>query len=380
MSVYEERSLLFSRHRQRSTTWDEDDVIVTVGPHTKGDKFSKHEVDKSPLLKAVANLSEKMRPGGEYVEATREVAKSVTSAVDELEAVSSEPEVKGIWQIEYACKDTQAAVDTAYKYIDKIDDIPWYACSKEMKGLAEKTTTYSSIRSNLKAFKSIIEKMQKSLVAAEEYYRELEAECEQAARSCKEAEATCCRKAKEQPSLKKKTQFFGTLYAAADFGTVIIVGGVATAAIGVLTLGIGAPIAAGVTAAVAARKFVTAAKATFVRMELIDRAETAFSNAERKFASVGNSALRLSCAAADIRCDLVRISKELDAALDQPLYTVTSTCQLQSEIALLLDNSGTARQITEEYRQTLFQKTEVAYSCRCTRKLGCYICTSEDSL
>ena len=388
MSVYE-RSLLFSRHRQRSTTWDEDEVVVTVGPHTKGDEWTEHEIDNSQLLEAVKKLTQHMRPNGEYVEATREVAMSVTSAVDELKAASSEPEVKKIWQVRSACERTAEAVARAYEYIDKVDDIPWHGCSKEMRDLAEKTTTYSSnaIHSDLKAFKSIVDKMQKSSSAAEEYYLALRAECEQAVRSCNEAEAACYRKAEEQCRKKKKTRIVGGTLAAAGIGAAVVGGGVATVLIGVATAGIGVPVVLGATAAVAGGIGATAGTAgvgtaitTAAIAETFDKDAKKFSNAKRKCASVGSSALRLSRAAADVRCDLVRISKELDAALDQPLYTVTSTRHIQSEIALLLDNSGAARQITEECRQTLFQKRQVAYSCHRTWQLSDYVYNSTDSL
>ena len=384
MSVYEERSLLFSRHRQRSTTWDEDEVIVTVGSHTKGDEWTEHEIDNSQLLEAVKKLTQHMRPNGEYVEATREVAMSVTSAVDELKAVSRDPEVKKIWQVRSACERTAEAVARAYEYIDKVDDIPWYGCSEEMRDLAEKTTTYSSnaIHSDLKAFKSIVDKMQKSSSAAEEYYLALRAECEQAVRSCNEAEAACYRKAEEQRRKKKTTQIVGGTLAAAGIGAAIVGGGVVTVAIGVLIAGIGSPIVAGITAAVAGGIATagTAGVGTAITIaETFDKDAKKFSNAKRKCASVGSSALRLSRAAADVRCDL-DISKELDAALDQPLYTVTSTRHIQSEKALLLDNSRSARQITEECRQTLFQKRQVAYSCHRTWQLSDYVYNSTDSL
>ena len=382
MSVYEERSLLFSRQRQRSTKWDEDAVVVTVGPHTKKDKWTKHEVDKSQLLKTVAKLTQDMRPNGEYVEATREVTKSVTSAVDELKAVSCEPEVMKIWQVKAACKDTITAVDAAYKYIDKIDDIPWYGCSEKMQYLAEKTSTYSSIHSDLKAFKNIIDKMQKSSSAAEEYYCALNGKCEQAVRSCREAEAGCYCEAEEQLYKKKKVQIVGGTLAAAGIGAAFV-GSAATVAIGILTLGIGAPIAAGVTAVVAGGLSATAgtagvgtAIATAVIAESFDKAAKVFANAKIKCASVGNSALRLSRAAADVRRDLERISEELDAALDLPLYTVTVSTyrfKLQSVMALLLDNSGTAQQVTTECRKTLdLCKKKVAYSCHCTWNLDNY--------
>lgn len=343
----------------KNGTWDKDKVT---------DK--RHEVDQSQLLKTVAKLSQDMRPNGEYVEATREVAQSVTLAVDELKAVSKEPKMKEIWQVKAACEDTQAAVDTSYKYIDKIVDVPWYGCSKEMRDLAKKTTTYSSIHSDLKVFKSIIDKMQKSLSAAEEFFRALKAECKQAVRSCSEAEAACNRKAEEQRSKKKTTQITGGTIAAVGFGVALVGGGAATVAISLLTLGIGAPIAAGVTAAVAGSIGTTAgsagagtAIATAVIAGSCDTAAKAFSMAGRKCASVGNSALRLSGAAAHVRRDLVRISKALDAALDQQRYTVTiSIYQFQSMIALLLDNSGSAHQVFAECRQILFQETKVACS------------------
>lgn len=334
-----------------------------------------YEVDNSKLREVVAKLSQAMRPSGEYVNATREVAMSVTSAVNELKMVSSEPEVKTIWQVRSACQHTAAAVDAAYNYIDKIDDVPWYGCSAEMRSLAQKATTYSSISEDLKAFKSIIEKMMKALSAAEEYYRTLKAECDQAVRFCREAEAVCIRKAKEERSKKIKTQVVGGTLAAAGVGAAVLGGTVATIAIGIVTFGIGAPIAAGVTAAVAGGIGATAgaagvgtAIATAAIADAFDETAEAFSDAAGKCASVGASALRLSRAAANVRGDLVCISKELDCALDMPLYTsMTATITVvQTVMIQLVNNSTTARQITAECRQTVIvQKTKVAcHSCR----------------
>ena len=336
-----------------------------------------YEVDNSKLREVVAKLSQAMRPSGEYVNATREVAMSVTSAVNELKMVSSEPEVKTIWQVRSACQHTAAAVDAAYNYIDKIDDVPWYGCSAEMRSLAQKATTYSSISEDLKAFKSIIEKMMKALSAAEEYYRTLKAECDQAVRFCREAEAVCIRKAREERSKKVKTQVVGGALAAAGVGAAIG-GTVLTIAIGAVTLGIGSPIAAGVTVAVVGGIGATAgaagvgtAIATAVLADAFDKAAEVFSDAAGKCASVGASALRLSCAAANVKGDLVRISKELDCALDMPLYTsITNMTAImtvvQTVMIQLVNNSTTARQITAECRQTVIvQKTKVAcHSCR----------------
>ena len=384
MSTYEVSRLLFRGYSRTSTECNKDGVQVTVRPsvytYTECNFafWTTHEVDNSRLREAVAKLSKDMRPGSEYVKATRKVAMSVTSAVKELKAVSSEPQVKKIWQVRSACERTAEAVDTAYKYIDKIDDIPWYGCSEEMRDLAEKTTTYSSIRSDLKAFKSIIDEMQNSLSGADEYYRALSGKCEQAVRSCNEAEAACYEKAEEQRKKKKKTQIVGGTLAAAGIGAALVSGGVATAGISLLTAGIGGPIAAGVTAAVAGGIGATAgtagvgtAIATAAIAESFDKAAKAFSNAGGKCVLVGNSALRLSRAAADIGRDLARIAKELDAALDLPLCTSISTMTaimsvLQTEMKVLLDNSGTARQITAECCKNLIeQQTVVAqYSCR----------------
>ena len=378
MSTFEASRLRLLRRKFPSPTkGHEDGVLVTVGPFTKAylGIWMTYEVDESRLRKAVAKLSQDLRPGGEYVQATREVAMSVTSAVNELNAVSSEPEVKKIWQVRSACERTAEAVATAYEYIDKIDDIPWYGCSEEMRDLAEKATT---IRSVLRAFKSIVEKMQNSLSVAEEYYCALKAECEQAIRACNEAEAACYRKAEEQRRKKKKAQIAGGTLAAAGIGAAVVGGSVATLAIGILTLGIGAPIAAGVTAAVAGGIGATAgtagvgtAIATAAIAEAFDDAAKALSDAGRKCASVGSSALRLSRAATDVQSDLMRISKELDAALDLSRFTSISTMTaivsvIQTEMMILLDNCGNAHQITTECRQTLImQKTKVPkYCCR----------------
>ena len=353
MSAYKE-----IRYPRRSTEGDEDD-----NPHQ--------------LRKAVAKLSEDLRPDGEYVQAMCEVAMNVMSAVIELNKVSSEPEVKKIWQVQSACERIAQAVDTAYEYIDKIDDIPRYGCSAEMRGLAENTTTYSSLRLDLKAFKSISEKMQNSLSAAEEFYRALKAECEEAVRACNEAEAACYHKAEEQRKKKKTAQIVGGTLAAAGIGAAVVGGGVATVAIGVLTAGIGSPIAAGVTAAVAGGIGATAgtagvgtAIATALIAEKFEKAAKALSDAGRKCALVANSALRLSLAAADVRSDLVCILKELDAALGLPRYTSFSTITttvsvLQTETVLLVDNCGNTRRTTTECRETLIKKkTEVAqYRC-----------------
>ena len=384
MSTYEVSCRLFRGYSQRSTEWNENGVQVTVRPpvytYTEWNSgmWTTHTVDNSQLRKAVAKLSQDLCSGGEYVNATREVVQSLTSAVNELKAMSSENEVKKIWQVRFACERTAEAVATACKYIDKIDDIPRYGCSEEMRDLAEKKTTYSSIRSDLKMFKSIIEKMQNSLSAVEELSLALNVDSEQSVRACNVAEGACNDKAEEQRRKKKAAQIAGGTLAAAGIGAAVVGGGVATVAIGVLTAGIGTPIAAGVTAAVAGgigatagTAGVTTAIATAVIAEAFDKAAKAFSNAGRQFASVSSSALRLSRAAADVRRDLVRISEELDAALDLPLYTSVSTMTaimnvLQTETKLLVDNSGTARQITAECRETLImQKTEVAqYSCR----------------
>ena len=331
MSVSEERAKLLPNHGKRSTKWDEDEVVVTGASHTEGfsGKRTKHQVDKVQLHKAVEKLFQDTRPNGECIEAARELAKNVTSAVDELEAVSGEPMVKEMWQVEVACKDTQAAVDAAHKYIDTIDDIPWRGCREEMKSLTEKTTTYLSVDSDLKEFKSIADKLLKSLSVAEECFCALTEKCQQAVRSCNEAEAACYRKAKERRSKKKTTQIASWTIATIGAAAVI------------------APIAAGVTAAyaggISAAGTVGVGIAISVIAESFDKAAKAFSNAGKKCTVVENSALRLSHAAVDVRRDLVRISEELDAALDLPLYTVISTYTL-----------------------------EVAYSCHRTRKLVGY--------
>ena len=379
MSVYEASAL--HNRRQRSTARDEDEVLVSVGPRTTvhADLWvTTYEIENSQLCKAITKLSQALHPTGEYVNTTREVAMSVTSAVNELKMVSIEPGVWTIWQLRSACQHTAAAVDAAYDYIDKIDDVPWYGCSAEMRSLAQKATTYSSISEDLKAFKQLIEEMMKALSAAEEYYHTLKAECDQAVRFCSEAEAVCNRKAREQRNKKVMAQAVGGTLAAAGIGAAVVGGIAATITIGIVTFGIGAPVAAGVTAAVVGGIGATAGTAgvgtaivTAAVADAFDKTAKAFSDAGRKCASVGASALRLSCAAANVRRDLVRVSKELDGTLDMPLYTSIATTTaiitvVQTGVFLLLNNSTAARTITAECRQkVLVQKEEVAHHSCC---------------
>ena len=379
MSVYEASAL--HNRRQRSTARDEDEVLVSVGLWTTvhaGLWVTTYEIEHSQLCKAITNLSQALHPTGEYVNTTREVAMSVTSAVNELKMVSSEPEVKTIWQVRSACQHTAAAVDAAYNYIDKIDDVPWYGCSAEMRSLAQKATTYLSVIEDLKAFKQLIEEMMKALSAAEEYYLTLKAECDQAVRFCSEAEAVCYRKAREQHRKKVMTQAVGGTLAAAGIGAAVVGGTAATITIGIFTFGFGAPIAAGVTAAVVGGISATAGTAgvgtaivTAVLADAFHKTAEVLSDAGSKCASVGASALRLSHAAANVRRDLVRVSKELDDTLDMPLCTSIATTTaimtvVETVVILLLNNSTAARKITAECRQTvLVQKEEAAHHSCC---------------
>lgn len=313
-----------------------------------------HKFDDSQLRKAVTELTKALSPEGALVSALRDVAMNTTVAANDLKMVAREPNVRHILQSTSAYEDVGAAATTAYEYIDKVDDLLWLCCCNRMTSLVNKRSTMESIHSDLETFKSIIHKMEQSLSEAEETYCALKPQCERAVRSCDEAEAVCKRKAMQHYKMKTTAQVAGGTLAAAGVGAAVIGGGIAAVAIGFLTFGIGAPVVAGITAAVAGGIGATAgtggvatAIATAAIAKEFDVAAKAFSDASRKCASVKNSALRLSRAAADVRGDLERISKELDWAQKETLYTTVETVTetmtvVQTELLVLLLNNGSA--------------------------------------
>ena len=336
---------------------------LPIPPDYKEVQWREYYVDNAKLCKAVSALSKSLRHNGVLVTATRELAQNVTRMVDELKAVAMEPTVKRIEEVKYACTDARQTVDTVLQYIDKIKD--FLLLGTKLQSLADKETTKSSLNSDLREFRSIIEEMQRSLSEAEETYPTLQTN-DEAVRSCATAQAACARQAQKlsntlrQTHTKKKAVLTSMKALAVQMAPPVIVGGAAT----VLTLGIAAPLSVGIICVVA-RKPVKAAVENITELfSAIDEVPKACSLASWKCASVGAAASQLGFAVKDVQEDLMCISKALDEALESPVYTVTVT-SYQQELRQLMKQCANSFQCAEESYITVQEKV-VELSARCS--------------
>lgn len=339
-------------------------------PPSQLTEYSVTRVDNTKLSEVVPRLAKSLSRNGTVVAAMCEVFQDVTKMVDELKAVAKDPAVNSILQVRTACEDVRTTGTMACCYIDKIACLP--RLGTKLRNLACKETTKPSLISDLREFKNIIEEMQSSLSVAEENYDALKKNCDETVRSCDAAQAACARKARKLGDdlrlahTKKKAVIAGMKVLAAP----LIVGGIATIGVGVLTLGIGLPVVVGITYAIARKPVKTAVENITELLSAIDEVPRACSDASMKCASVGGGAFRISRATEDVREDLMRVSMALDEAFESPVYIANITIYqqelIQQSMIHLTNECTNSYQYTTECRITLtVQEKSVAISARC---------------
>ena len=238
---------------------------------------------------------------------------------------SDNKEIKAIYQVKDARHNLVLAVEFAYVFLDKVDDIFYYGQSNSMAAAREGLNCSSP---DLKPVRDLMDLLGESLEEAESKYSELVKACTKASNSCRKAAEVCACKEKEFRNKKGAAKGIGgtvagTLMAgstAAAAGGVVAGGVLISAVAGAFTAGTGTIVGLSLTAAAAGTlglgglaAGVGTAVGTHHLAKKYKESEGAFENTRRKFDDLLSFAHVLKEEVAGVHTRLASVSEKVNS-------------------------------------------------------------------